>query len=117
MKENKVYMYQNYELNVSVNSLDTKELFKLDATIILIKRKTTLRVASKYYNMSKSTLHRYIRNELIFTSYEVYKKAIEQLEENKKNAQHKGGIARCKKDPKWQSRQKDVIKDEVSLHI
>lgn len=89
--------YKGYELDVLFGPISDKDLNKLDATILLVEKNMTLRAASKYYNISADTLHRFIRRDLKDISNSLYKKAKRQLQINKKNASHNAAVIRWNK--------------------
>lgn len=58
-----------------------------------ITEKTTLRKASKVYNLSKSTIHNYLTKNLKYINGDLYKEVNEILKINFNERSIRGGIA------------------------
>jgi len=63
----------------------------------IIEHKTTVRAAAKQFGVSKSTVHKDIRDRLPMLNRALYLQAKSVLEENKAERHIRGGIATRKK--------------------
>lgn len=78
--------YNNYLLDDCYSyDLSDKQKEYLDACIRIVENKTSIRVASSNFCMSKSHLHRFIHNKLKKISFELYQCVVKQLDFNYKN--------------------------------
>ena len=77
--------YQGYELNdvVSEWMLSNRDKHMLDCAIWIVENRSSIRQCSKNMMLSKSTIHRYIKQELPHISYELYRCCMKQLVINK----------------------------------
>ncbi len=65
----------------------------LEAAIYTIKNKTTVRETAKYLGVSKSTIHKDLKDRLPKINYKLYTKVDDILQANKKTRHIRGGNA------------------------
>lgn len=78
--------YEGYQLNDYIQEwmLSDKGKLVLSCGIWIVDNRASIRQCSKEMMLSKSTVHRYIKQELPQISYELYKCVLRQLVINKK---------------------------------
>lgn len=78
--------YEGYQLNDDIYSwmLSDRDKLILSCAIWIVDNCCSIRQCSKEMMISKSAIHRYIRQDLPFISYELYKCCMNQLVINKK---------------------------------
>ena len=59
----------------------------------IIENKSTVRSAAKHFNISKSTIHKDVKERLIKINYNLYKEVSKILEENMSQRHIRGGMA------------------------
>ena len=64
--------YNGYTLDCCYYQLSERDFKYLDAVLYLVDNKLSLRVAAENCLISKSSLHRFIRDELRSISYDLY---------------------------------------------
>lgn len=75
--------YQGYTLDCYSWELTKNELEYLDAVLWLVDNKASLRLTSRNCLVSKSSLHRFIHNQLRSISYDLYGVAKKILLQNR----------------------------------
>lgn len=78
--------YEGYELNDYIQEwmLSDKGKLVLSCGLRIVEYRESIRQCSKEMMLSKSTVHRYIKQELPQISYELYRCCLKQLVINKK---------------------------------
>lgn len=66
----------------------------------MIENKTTLREAAKYFNTSKSRVHYLVNEDLKFINNSLYLEVRKLLDDNWKDRNRRGGLARQRKSHK-----------------
>ncbi len=61
--------------------------------LYLAENGATVRDTAARFNISKSTVHKDIREKLKYVNYDLYLRAVEVLDKNKKERHLRGGIA------------------------
>lgn len=61
--------------------------------VYIIENKCTLRQAAKHFGVSKSTIHRNMRHNLMYCDYELYLEVADRLKTNKELGPLRGGYS------------------------
>ena len=68
-----------------------------DLAVYIIENRTTVRAAAKHFGISKSTVHKDLRERLRTYSPALYRQVTEVLDENKAQRHIRGGLATRRK--------------------
>lgn len=76
------FTFQGYPIEKATCDLTVKEIDRLEACCDMISDDLTVRQAADKNRIKKSTLHRFIRNELPDISGSLHQKVLKQIEHN-----------------------------------
>lgn len=77
----------------------------------MVSRRATVRAAAKQFDISKSTVHKDLKEKLPELSPELYKEVEELLELNKKERHIRGGLA-TKHKYEMQNKEKNKLREK-----